>query len=502
MDNKNIEENKEEKTAMDKYNDWVEGFSATYNSLKNYAYTPQYGNVAVKDVNVHPVKPTKEALQKMLLSPQNFEDELRGFSEYLYYAVSQYARVVQHNGNLLSFDYTLIPLDDEPMDNTKNTRYKFNEKKANMWLQKFNLKDQFDSITTQIVLKGGKFFYLRFSEDNILLQEMPEEYCYITARNELTYSYGFDMTFFDKYPDAIGGYAPEFGEWFQEFMYQRRFDRDYWIYKQIPEEMGVVFKYDMFSPLIKPPFSGTFKDALQIEDYKDLLRLRTELETWKVVFMEIPKDADGIPTIDEKLAARFIQMVQKQLPEGVVASATPFKTEPVSFDQSQNMNQIVGKGEQLFWNGSGVANLFNGDATGNMALKYSIMSDYLMMSQMYDQYEKFVNYHLNLICKEYKFKIKFLRRCKFFEEEDTDKYFKEMQGGLPPELFMASKGFEPYEINSFLKKSLNSGIRDYFQPTSSANQMSAGENGRPKMDQSNLSDAGAVTADRGDNLEK
>lgn len=499
----NEEKSTEDLTHIQKYEQWVEGFSSTYNRLKNYAYTPQYGNIAIKDVNVHPSKPTKEALQKMLLSPQNYENEMRSFSEYLYYAVTQYERTVQHNGNILDFDYVLVNYDDEPEGAEKAKRYKYNKKKAEMWLKKFKVKDQLANITTQIVLKGGKFFYLRFSDEYILLQEMPEEYSYITSKNEITYSYGFDMTFFDKYPDSIGGYAPEFGEWFKEFMYQRRFDRDYWIYKQMPEELSVVFKFDEWSPLIRPPFSGTFKDALQIEDYKDMLRLKTELETWKVIFMEIPKDKDGIPTIDEKLAARFNNLVQNQLPTGVIATSTPFAIEPVSFEQSQNMNQIVGKGEEIFWNGTGVANLFNGDAKGNMALKASIMSDYLMMSQMYDQYERFINYHLNLICKEYKFGIKFLRRCAYFKDEDTDRYFKEMQGGSPPELFMASKGFEPHEMESFLKASMKSGIRDLFQPTSTAfTQSGNDEGGRPSINQSDLSEAGEKTASRGDNLEK
>lgn len=495
----NINKNTEV-SATELYTKWVENFTYRYNRTIPSAYTPQYGNTAVKDVNVHPNRPSKENLRKWLLAPQNYEDELRDFSEYLYYVVTEYSRLINHVGNILNFDYVLVP-GCEPKGKN-DTRFEFNKKKSEMWLKKFRPKDQFRNITMAVAIKGGKYYYLRLS-DFIILQEMPEDYCYITAMGEYGYRYAVDMTFFDKYPSALNGYAPEFADWYNDFTYRRQYEREYNIYFPVPEKMGVVFKLDEFSPLVRPSFTGSFKDALQIEDYKDLLRLKTELDTWKVVFQEIPKDKDGIPTIDEGTASKFVSMVQSQLPSGVVTAATPFKIEPVSFDQSQNMNQIIGKGQSEFWTTTGSAPLFDGKQSGNMAVKMSILSDYNMMSQLYDQYERFVNHHLRLICgNEYPFSIKFLRRCEYFKDEDNDKRLTSAQNGYVPEEYMAALGYEPHQIMPMLKNSINSGIRDYLVPIKTSHTMSDKKDGAPKKNISELSDAGANTQDRGDNDER
>jgi hypothetical protein len=492
--------------------EWVADFSNRYDSLMR-SYTPYMDNSAMKGLNSTTTKPDKDSLQKWLLDPQNNENNLQNFSLFLNYVVTEYHRLTAHVGNLLDYDYFLTPLEDYPTSKRQQDIYEYDKQKTLMWLEDFNLKDQFNNITPYIVIKGGGFYFLRVSGSKIVLQEMPDSHCFITGKDEYGYKYSMDMTFFDQYPSYLQGYASEFNEWYNRFKLEREFNHNSPTYKQMPVEKSVVFKTDEFSPVISPMFSGTFKDALQIEDYKDLLRLRTELDTWKVIFQEIPKDKDGKPTINTKVSAQLNQMVQAQLPEGVYTASTPSKIQAVSFDNTQNMNNISGKGQDLFWKTTGVASMFNGDTKGNFAVKMSILSDYNAVSQLYDQYERFVNRNLDLITDKYKFRIKFLRRCSYFKDEDTEKYFKYMQGGLAPEMYLSSMGLEPYEMEKFLKSSVDSGIRDLLVPTmtshtmtsnavSAEEKMKTGNEEKRTKNDSELTDAGATTSDTGSNDER
>lgn len=498
---------KKEDIITDKeYNKWAVNFSRDFCRLTS-AYTPQYGNVAIKDVNVNPQRVDPKTLQRLLQSPQNAEVQLRNLSEFLYYVVTEYMRQIAHIGNILDFSYELIPL-NIPKGGEEEKRFIHNEKKCNAWLKAFRPKVQLPLVAAYTALKGGQYYYLRFGDYRITLQDMPEEYCYITSKDErLLYTYAVDMTFFDKYPNAISGYAPEFAEWYSDFVYDRSsgYNRSCNNYRRIPEDRGAVFKLDNWSPLMRPPFTGTFKDAIQIEDYKDLLRLQTQLDTWKVVFQKLPEDKQtGKPLmLDGNTVAGFVNMVQQQLPQGVLTAASPFEVTPVSFDQSQNMNQIVGKGQEVFYQTTGNAPLFASNQSGNYSMRMAIMSDYLLMEPLYNQFEEFINYHLRKICaKDFQFEIKFLRRSTYFLEEDLEKWKNAVLTGAPPESYLAALGYEPFQIQPMLERSKRNGLRELMIPLQTAHTMSADKGGAPKKKESELSDAGGVTASRGDNDEQ
>lgn len=465
---------------------------------------PLYANDVLKDINRTPNRPNSQDLRKWLDNPREFEKNLRDVSMFLEGAVMQYYRSIDHFAKQLSMNYELLPVMRVPTDATKKITYNNGKKKAYEWLRRFRPKEQFTNVMRGMLAEGGKYYYVREGKDFIDLQEMPQDYSYITDRTSIGWAYQFDMTFFYRYPDAFQLYAPEFEYWYQEIADVIAKNPGNTIYVPMPPEKSVVFKFEDDNAVIRPPLSGTFKDAIEIQDYKDLLKTKVELDTWQIIMQEIPKDKDGKPTIDPKLAGIFVALVQAQLPNGVKTASTPLKPEAISFNQSQTMNNIIGTGEQNFWGSVGIAgNQFGSDSTSGIALKYSNLTDYNFVKHMYLQFERFVNYQLFLVTGEYKFKVKFFGRAMFEEEDKKEAIAFAQNGGSKRRLF-ATFGYEPYEVENMLHDEIDSGLNDLMIPLKTSHTMSDGDSqgGRPESSESSMTESGIKTKDGGYNEAK
>lgn len=464
---------------------------------------PLYANDVLKDVNLSPSRPSQANLKRWLEQSQRFEKELRDASQFLMANITQYYRAINHFATMLSYNYELLPAQKVPKDMKKKITYYNGKRKANDWLRKFRPKEQFITVMMGVMSEGGKYYYVRESDEFVDLQEMPQDYCYITDQTSVGWAYQFDMTFFYRYPDAFTLYAPEFEYWYQEIAEKIAESPHRSIYLPMPVQKSAIFKFEDGNAGIRPPLSGVFKDALEIQDYKDLLKTRIELDTWQVVMQEIPKDSDGKPTIDARLAGTFVALVQAQLPNGVKTAATPLKPSAISFNQSQTQNNIIGTGEQNFWGSIGIAgNQFGENASGSTTLRYSNLSDYNFVRHMYKQFERFVNYQLSMVTGEYNFRVKFFGSS-MFEDEEIDRALKLAQNGGNKQRLFASYGYEPFEIEAMLMDEIDSGLNELMVPLQTSYTMSdKGDGGRPQKSEGDLSEAGATTREGGYNEEK
>jgi hypothetical protein len=222
---------------------------------------------------------------------------------------------------------------------------------------------------------------------------MPSDWSKIDGDSSVGYTYAFDMCFFLKTPDNLEQFAPEFVDWYRELIEEQKNSMFQAYYKRMPIEKSVVFKFDDDNASMTSPLISVFKDAMQIEDYKDLLKNKTELDTYQLILQEIPKDDNGKPTIDPIMASNFVALVQAILPNGVKTAATPLKSETFRFTDTQTQNNITGTGETNYWQQIGISGIEYGINSNSAAtISYSNTSDYLFMKHMYSQFERFVNY--------------------------------------------------------------------------------------------------------------
>lgn len=471
--------------------------------LSNYAnsnfYNPIYANSALKRFNTNSLRPTEDKLIKWFNNPRYHEQEIRGCGDFLFNAVMQYNRSAAHFASIMNFDYELIPLNPPTLDADKKTidLYKKQKLKNCEWLRKFRIKEQFQSVMFDVMRDGGNCYYLRESEDAMTLQPMPQDYVYINGRTDYSYTFSLNMSFFLQFPESTNGFAPEFYEWYQEFLNKKELlNEKANPYRMMPVEKSVVFKWDNTRPEMIPPLASSFKDAINIQDYKDLLKLNAELQTYQIMYLQAPLDKDGKPTVSAQEIINYVSIAQSLAPPGTGVISTPMELNNIKFNNSQNMNNITGTGEQSYWSSVGVAGgIFGSDTKSAVALKQSVQADYNYVKHMYDFFEKWINFQLSMIDGKFNFKIRFLRRNEFFIEDDKKSALTFVQSGGSPSRLLSAYGYEPFEHESILIDSHISEVYNLMRPLKTSYTLSNNQGGRPTAEESGkeVSDSNSQT---------
>lgn len=508
------------------YKDWCATYARETSRLlddlyqKGTFYNPKYANDIMKDINITPSKLTPDQLREYMLNPYEHEQGLRNFSQYLEKAIALYERAIMHFASMFTLNYHLVAPMNIPTEKTQIESFFKAEEKALTWLKKFRLKKQFSKVLRGVMLEDAKFYYVRgldgdnsANKDYIDLQEMPSDYCWINGDSSVGYTYAFDMVWFSKYGLTDSGFpknqfAPEFENWYNDFISDWRKQRYINYYVAIPREKSIVFKWDDNKAGLVPPLSGVFKDALQIDDYKDLLKAKTQLDTWKIVFQKIPLNKDTQkPAIDARLVAQFVARTQERMPTGTKTMASPMEPMPINFESASTQNNIAGLGEQNFFRNSGISGIQYGSDKANSAgvMKYSVQGDYGFVKHILYQFEEFVNYQLSLISPRYQFKIKFIEGDTIYTNKEVQELaLKNSQFGGFKDIWLATQGLEPHQIEGMIKYEQLKDRVGQLKPLNSSHTQNAdgSEGGRPSKDVADLSDAGENTQSHDSNANK
>lgn len=484
---------------------FVEAFSKTiFNTLKmindNTFYTPFYSNSLMKDINVNPYKPTQKEVENWITQPQNYEQELTRLSQYLEGVVMQYERAVYHFASNLDYNYYIYPI--TPVPNPKKNpeefkTYKNSKKKALDWLRKFRPKEQLFNAILGTVREGGKFYYIRESDGFIDLQEMPSEWCTIDGRTSLGYTYSFNMAFFLRSPQSLQSFAPEFQEWFKDFYKEWQVNKNIVYYKKMPPEKSLVVLFDDTRATVLSPLRSLYKDALDVVEYKQLLKTKTLLDTYKLIYMQVPLDKDNKPAMDYKLAAQWIAQAQSSMPYGSVAFGSPLLASELKVSDTQFIGTLGNIANQKFWDNSGISSLTYGSTDGKSvaAIKSSNLTDMSFINHIYKVFEKNINFQINQNSgKTYNFGVRLFGDS--FGRQDYIKNYKESATlGVCKKEYLASLGKLPEEYEYQMDDmELYEWDTQKFIPFMSAYNSNQNNNGgRPQLADDELGEAGDIT---------
>lgn len=506
MPKENTSDNQTQESS-DTKEDFVLHFArAMNNSYTNSVFlNPIWQNELLKNINMNPVKYNRETVEKLISNPRANEKELRELAQYLENYIMQFNRLVNYYGTILTFDHYLEPTNADE-DDMKSTTFKKSYKKALDWLDKFDVKKTLSDITKMVILEDAKFYYVRESENGITLQEMPSDYCKITHKNDLGYQYAFNMMYFNRVGVSLEDFAPEFREYYIDFLQNNDNGSNYFYWQELDPKKAVCFKFDENRAGQTPPLMGLFLDSVEIAAYKSLLKTKTQLDVWKIIYNKIPlhTESKGGTTKDNfalqaDTVGKFQALMQSAMPEGVKVIASPLDAEAFDFNQSQTNNNIVGIGQQQFYDAAGTSPvLFGSDHQNGTGLQASQKTDESFVMHMYRVYERFINMQLKQVTGKYRFKIRFPNITIFNRSEKFEMYLKAGQFGFPKLLIACSMGLSPSEtVNmSNLEKSLD--LTSLLTPLASTHTQ-VNNQGRPSMSIEQLGDAGMKTRDNGSN---
>lgn len=459
---------------------------------------PLWRNQILKEMTQTPEKFSRDKVVKLLEDPIQNEKALKDLAQYLMNTSNHFKRLVHHFGTILDFRHLLICLNPE-----KNSAYEKNNKKALDWLNKFNIEYEFGKIMNTLILEDAGFYYLRESDTKVTLQRMPTDYCKIVDQTDLGYQYAFDMTYFLRPGVTLEAFAPEFREFYQEFISGDESVPFYW--KDLPPEKAFVFKWDENFAGIIPVLIGVYLDTLQIMEYKDLLMSKTALENWKILFQKIPmKTGDKADKndflIDPDTAGEFQKLIKQILPKGASIITSPMDIEAVNFENAETKDDIVGNAEKMFWGSSGSSPLLFGSSTDSSAgLSNNILVDENFVTHMYHQFARFINFQLSKVTGKHTFVVEFLGSTKFNREKQFDEAMTMAQSGAPLSLVAHAKGLKPGYMEALLQMEEISGIKDNLRPLPSSHTTSD-KSGRPQSKDGELSPSGVKTRDNEGNI--
>lgn len=488
--------------------------------------TPMLINQRMKGITMNPLAATEETLTNALLHPNEHEEELMRFSEDFENQSQPYKRLLAYLGSMLSYDLTYECTNAKPSEYT-GSGYQKDLDIVKEFLDSFDYKKEF-AIATREMLRNETFFCnVRFDKTNIVLQEMSPlpTYSMITGRSPETLLYSFNMQFFMMPGVSFDMFDPFYAEKYGALIesghnvsYNPALSSSMrgnssWVYWQdIPvgkPPYGWVFKMHPEIATRVPFFTPLFNDLVQQPLLRALQKNINMSVAARLLTGEIPMLKDAAAKVKDQFAlnpataGQFLALVKSAVGDAIKAVTLPLNN--VQGIEFRSENEIYSSYMKNALAMSGVnTNLIftNENRTNNIESQLSVGVDEQVIMRVYPQMNSFLNFHVNQRTKKYKFKFHFEGTNNFTDKKarlDTALELAAL-GIVLPQKIAAAIGMSPFDFQRQLEEAKAIGFVDNLTPIISGFQMSPEDNGRPKKDDSELTDAGSQTREGAENV--
>lgn len=495
--------------------------------------TPDLINARLKDITLNPLAATQETLERALANPKNSELELQSFSESFELQSQPYKRLLSFLGNMLAWDLTYT-CTNATFEDYKSKKYMKDRDIVHRYLDRFDYKKEF-AIAVKEMLRNEAFFCAyRDDGDRIVLQELPATptYTKITGRWDYGLLYSFSMIWFLQagvdvamYPDFFKKkYNDIWGNGNQQKYYPainpELRDKSSWVYwVDMSPETGWVFKLHPEIATRVPYFSPLFNDLILQSLMRNLQKDINMAAASKLILGQVGtlKDAGSKLkdqfNINPDLLGKFLALVKSSISNAIKVAAAPLENmSAVSFDADNDVYPTYLK-TALASSGINTDLIFTSDVRPNiLATQLSLNTDEQLMESIYPQFNAFLEYQINKLTTNFKFKFMF-EGTQFFNNRQQ-RFDKQMtladKGFLMHQKIGASLGIPPQDFMRYLDETRALGLVDKLTPVlnlgntmnNTQPQSSGDKGGRPKKSDSEMTDDAAQTQESGGNESK
>ena len=447
----------------------------------------------------------REDIAKFIANPYKYEKQLRDAVIYLYGASSHFRRIIQYFVGLSDLAYVVAPFKVDPKKANVETVNR-NYRKVLMTMEAFHVRSQFPRILTVCLREDVFYGTLWVTQDDIIIQQLPSDYCKITTVEQNVPNVTFNFAYFDAHADLLEFYPEEFRSKYEE--YKKKRDEP-WLELSSPNSFAVKVNKDILDYAM-PPFAGILRSLYDLEDYKDLKKVKTALENYAMLVMKLGLTPDGEWQMDYDRAVKFYNNLDSVLPDEIGSVLSPMPVEKISFERTHTGDiNSVDEAEQNLFTEAGVSSLlFNAQNSAN-ALLLSIKADQMLTFGIVKSIEDVVNRFLQAQPYGKYWKLTFLDVSPYNRKEMGDQYLKACEYGLPMiSDFCASQGLSQSDIDtmSYLEGEVI-GLQAMFKPIRNSAQIGADEvtqdpkkkdPGRPELDEGEITDSGIQTREQSD----
>lgn len=444
-------------------------------------------------------KYTKDQIATFLKDPYRNQKNLRDASIYLYNASSHFRRLIQYFTALTDFAYVITPLQTGvDAKNKEQIRNQF--KKYSILLNGMDIRNQFRKIIKVCFREDTFYGTFRVSKNNVILQQLPSDYCDIAVVEDGVLNVSFNFSYFDTNGQALSMYPEEFATKYD--LYQKDRSGMKWQELNSPNSFAIKCNDDILSYSI-PPLVGVFREVYDLEDYKELKLTKTELENYAMLVMKLAMNTNGEYSIPYNKAVDFWRNLDGVLPEEIGSVLSPMSIEKISFEKKNGTSEAdpIALAAQQLYSAAGVSSLlFNNEKANGNALLLSIKADQAMTFNIVQSIERAINRFLNSYSYGKRFKLTFLDSSPYNRKELAEMYLKACQYGMPfASHFCAIHGLSQFEMdtmNYFEDEILN--IKERFIPLQSSSTQSSKDIGRPRKSLEDLSASGEASQEQTD----
>lgn len=229
-----------------------------------------------RDLNNNTTSPTfskysKDDIATYLSNPYTYEKQLREAVVYIYGASSHFRRLIQYFVGLTDWAYIVSPFKIDPKVTSANTINR-NYRKSLNFLSSMNIKTQFPKILTVCLREDTYYGTFWLSNDGVVLQQLPSEYCSISTVEGNVCNVTFNFSYFDSRSALLEFYPAEFKKKYTQYQKNRT---SKWVELDSPTSFAIKCNSDILDYAI-PPFAGILREVYEIEDliYRSVYRKR------------------------------------------------------------------------------------------------------------------------------------------------------------------------------------------------------------------------------------
>jgi hypothetical protein len=499
------------------------GFAQGYGSSN---YTPEMANTLLKGINLNPLKPTIDKIEKALDAAKDNEFNLIAYCQDSYIKNMLFKRNQDYIAGLPAFRVS-VRCPGAKAEDFNSPAFKKDYAKVKEFLTKFDYRSEFAKIFYNMLITETYYGIFRedLSEDKYIFQDFPYEYAKITSRTPWGLSYDINMNYFtnasvdiDMFPKWV---KKKYNELFGKDpakAYRPSASIDYrtgkscnWVQTSYKDGAWCFkFRHELVANI--PYFAAMLPDIVLIPAFRKLQMNQSLASARKIITSQWPlaKDAksgnvSNALLVDPTMMGKLLGVVAKGLEDAIKIVNLPseemrgieFKnTDKDSYtDFLRITSSLMGGGNVLF------NTMKNTVAETNLSLNI----DENLVTSIYPQFESFLEYTVNKFVKKYRFKFSLSGTETYTNKSHTmsEAFDSAAKGVVCINKIANSLGMDIFELEDELEmthgmklsEKLMSMVNMYTQP-------SPDSVGRPQKKDEELSESGAVTRSQGGNLEK
>lgn len=380
----------------------------------------------------------RQQVRNFLADPVKNYERLQEISQYLKSLSGNYFRILKYLSGILTLDYTISPNGNSKMDNIDRVNKDF--RNAAVMLEGMNVKHNFRWILEKLIENGEVYLYEIEEKKKMYYKEIPNTLCIVTSSDRGVLRYSVDLNKIQQ--DMIEHYPQEI-----QTAYDKRAEYKDGLYPV--SEKGFAFNALGDEPHGYPVLCMMFDDIMGLDDTKDLIEGKQQLDAIKLIHQRLPLDKDDKMIFDMQVAQVYHEATKRNLPDGVAVTTNPLELTQIPFDKAlASERDSIERSERNIWNSAGISDMiFSNNKASGEALKRSIVADETMIYPYLTMFENYINSKI----EKTKFSLTFLETSFFSREEKVKSYKDTLANGGSRMHFLALQGFEPIDILNTLR---------------------------------------------------